>query len=164
MFLTTTFTAPAECAGDLAVIEVEETRTTLVADVPPKVTVRPVLNPVPVIVTDVPPAGKPPTGEMVVTVGAAAANAEGASNTPDKLLRKMAITAISPNLFKRFMKSKPYLANALTANVIDSLKLNMFTICPIHIATNVPTSGLRIPVPISASSLVVSLNCKHPIR
>ena len=42
----------------------------LVAEVPPNVTLAPDRNPVPVIVTDVPPAVVPDVGEIDVTVGA----------------------------------------------------------------------------------------------
>ena len=43
---------------------------TLVAAVPPKVTVAPLKKPVPVMVTDVPPVVDPEVGEIAVTVGA----------------------------------------------------------------------------------------------
>ena len=43
------------------------------AVVPPKATVAPAANPVPEIVTDVPPAVGPEVGLTVLTVGAAAA-------------------------------------------------------------------------------------------
>ena len=46
--------------------------STLVAVVPPKVTVAPAANPVPEIVTDVPPAVGPDVGLTPLTVGAAA--------------------------------------------------------------------------------------------
>jgi len=42
----------------------------LVAEVPPKLTLAPDKNPVPVSVTDVPPAVVPDVGEIAVTVGA----------------------------------------------------------------------------------------------
>ena len=70
MFVTVTFTAPAVWAAVVAVIDVLLTTFTLVAAVPPNVTLAPAKNPVPVIVTDVPPAVVPDTGEMAVTVGA----------------------------------------------------------------------------------------------
>jgi hypothetical protein len=56
-------------AGDLTVILVGETTTTLVPGVAPNATVDPATNPVPVIVTAVPPAAAPPAGVMPVTVG-----------------------------------------------------------------------------------------------
>ena len=70
VLVTTTLTAPAVCAGVVAVMEVELTTVTLVAAVPPNVTVAPLKNPVPVIVTDVPPLVLPEVGEIAVTVGA----------------------------------------------------------------------------------------------
>ena len=70
MLVTTTFTAPAACAGVVAVIDVLLTTVTLVAAVPPSVTVAPARKPVPVIVTGVPPAVVPDGGAIELTVGA----------------------------------------------------------------------------------------------
>ena len=67
---TVTFFAPAVPAGVTAVIEVELATTTLVAEVPPMVTVAPLTNPVPVIVIAVPPSVEPEEGEVVLIVGA----------------------------------------------------------------------------------------------
>jgi hypothetical protein len=69
--LTTTFTAPAAWAGVVAVIDVLLTTVTLVAAVPPNVTVAPDWNPVPVIVTAVPPVAGPELDAIELTVGAA---------------------------------------------------------------------------------------------
>jgi hypothetical protein len=68
--VTTTFTAPAACAGVVAVICVALTTTTFVAPAPPNVTVAPVAKFVPVMVTPVPPAAGPLLGLTLVTVGA----------------------------------------------------------------------------------------------
>jgi len=54
----------------VAVICVSETKVTPVPAVPPKLTVAALVNPVPVIVTEVPPAAGPLVGLMLVTVGA----------------------------------------------------------------------------------------------
>jgi hypothetical protein len=54
----------------VATIDVPLTTVTLFAAVLPKVTVAPDTNPVPVIVTAVPPAVEPDTGEIAVTVSA----------------------------------------------------------------------------------------------
>jgi hypothetical protein len=67
--VTVTATAPAACAGVVAVIWVPLTTTTFVAALPPNVTVAPAAKFVPVIVTDVPPAIVPLLGETLVTVG-----------------------------------------------------------------------------------------------
>src|SRR5208283_1539080 len=67
--VTVTSTVPAEPAGETAVMLVADTTVTLLAPVKPKSTVAPVTNPVPVIVTVVPPANGPAAGEMPVTVG-----------------------------------------------------------------------------------------------
>ena len=67
--VTVTVTAPAACAGVVAVIEVLLTTTTLLAAVPPNVTVAPLAKFVPVIVTAVPPAAGPLLGDTPVTVG-----------------------------------------------------------------------------------------------
>jgi hypothetical protein len=70
VLVTTTVTAPAACAGVVAVMDVGPTTFTLVAVVPPKLTVAPVRKPVPVMVTAVPPEASPVFGETEVTVGA----------------------------------------------------------------------------------------------
>ena len=67
--VTVTVTAPALPAGVMAVICVPLTTTTLVAALLPNVTVAPAAKFVPVIVTDVPPAGNPVFGETLLTVG-----------------------------------------------------------------------------------------------
>ena len=64
---------PTVPAGLTAVSCVAETMTTLVAGVAPKSTAVAVLKPVPVIVTEVPPASEPAAGLTPVTVGAAMA-------------------------------------------------------------------------------------------
>jgi hypothetical protein len=69
--MITTFTAPKTCAGAVAVIEVLLPTLTLVAAVPPSVTLAPLRKPVPVIVMDVPPDVVPELGDIAVTVGAA---------------------------------------------------------------------------------------------
>jgi hypothetical protein len=66
---TTTSFPPAVPDGVVQVIEVEETTTTDVHEIPPMVTVAPVMKLVPVIVTEVPPAVEPEVGEILVTVG-----------------------------------------------------------------------------------------------
>ena len=69
-FVTETATAgPAAPAGVTAVNDVELTQVTLVAADPPMVTVAPVMKPVPVIVTDVPPKVEPELGESETAVG-----------------------------------------------------------------------------------------------
>jgi hypothetical protein len=67
----TTFTAPAAWAGVVAVIIALLTTVYVVAAVPPNVTDVAPVNPVPVIVTLVPPARGPNVGLMLVNVGAA---------------------------------------------------------------------------------------------
>ena len=75
MLVTTTFTAAAECAGAVAVIDVLLTTFTPVADVLPNLTVAPDRKPVPVMVTAVPPAVVPVAGEIPLTFGAGLAGA-----------------------------------------------------------------------------------------
>jgi hypothetical protein len=66
--VTVTSTVPTEWAGLTAVTVVSFTTLKLVADVAPNLTpVTLLLNPVPVIVTVVPPAGAPPMGATPVT-------------------------------------------------------------------------------------------------
>ena len=68
--VTTTSTAPAVCAGAVAVIRVLFTTARTVAEPPPIFTVAPVRKPVPAIVTAVPPLVVPEFGVIEVTVGA----------------------------------------------------------------------------------------------
>jgi len=70
VFVTKTLTAPAAWAGVIAVIEVLFTSVTPVADVPPSFIVAPDKNPVPTMVTAVPPVDTPELGVIEVTVGA----------------------------------------------------------------------------------------------
>jgi hypothetical protein len=70
-FVTTTSVVPAACAVVVPAIVVGLTVDTVRAE-PPKDTVAPLWKPVPVIVTDVPPAIDPLVGATDVTVGAGA--------------------------------------------------------------------------------------------
>ena len=70
--VTVTSTAPAACAGVVAVIDVLFTTVTPVAAVPPRLTVAPARKPVPEMATPVPPLIVPEAGEMEPTVGAGA--------------------------------------------------------------------------------------------
>src|ERR1051325_5343949 len=68
--MTVTLTAPATCAGVVAVIVVLPTTVTLVAGVEPKFTRAPETKPVPLIVTLVPPEVVPLFGVIAVAIGA----------------------------------------------------------------------------------------------
>ena len=68
--VTNTLEAPPLPAGVVAVIVVESTTATLVAEVPPMVTPVAPVKSVPVMVMAVPPAPDPVEGETFVTVGA----------------------------------------------------------------------------------------------
>jgi hypothetical protein len=69
-FVTVTFTAPAACAVVVPVIALALMVATVSAD-PPKETVAPLWNPLPLTVTDVPPAVGPLFGVTDATAGAA---------------------------------------------------------------------------------------------
>ena len=69
--VTATLLAPAVPVGVLAVMEVALTITTLVAAMPPTVTLVAPVKLAPVIVNAVPAASGPETGLTVVMVGAA---------------------------------------------------------------------------------------------
>jgi hypothetical protein len=69
LIVTVTVTAPALPAGVVAVIVVAFTTATLLAAVPPNVTVAPAPKFVPVIVTPVPPEVDPVFGVTLLTVG-----------------------------------------------------------------------------------------------
>jgi hypothetical protein len=66
--VTSTVLAPV---GELTVIELDDTTDTPVPGVEPNMTEVAALNPVPVTVTEVPPAGRPATGLTAKTVGTA---------------------------------------------------------------------------------------------
>jgi hypothetical protein len=71
LLVTVTSTVPAACAGVMAVIDVLFITVTPVACVPPRLTVAPARNPVPVIVTAVPPAGASAIRKSSVSVPSA---------------------------------------------------------------------------------------------
>jgi hypothetical protein len=66
---TLTSRVPADCAGDVATISVLDFSANI-ADTEPNRTVDAPVNPVPVIVTEVPPEVGPADGETNVTLGA----------------------------------------------------------------------------------------------
>jgi len=70
VLVTTTLAAPPACAGVVAAIVVLFTTVTAAAKVPPSFTAAPTRNPVPRMVTAVPPLMVPLLGEIEVTVGA----------------------------------------------------------------------------------------------
>ncbi len=69
--VTLTATGPAGPAGETALTEVLERTSTLVAAVVPNMTALAPRSPVPVMMTVVPPAGRPATGLTAVTTGGA---------------------------------------------------------------------------------------------
>ena len=93
--VTTTLFVPAVPAGVIAVSEVALTKTTLVAALPPIVTVAPFTKPVPVIVTAVPPIVEPEFGVIEVTVGAAAKT--GRAMNTQKIIPKIRENKIRNN-------------------------------------------------------------------
>ena len=68
MVVTLTSTVPVP-AGEVAVIDVAELTVKPVAGVAPNATAVAPVKPVPVMVTDVPPASGPAVGDIEVTVG-----------------------------------------------------------------------------------------------
>jgi hypothetical protein len=72
VLVTTISCAPALPAGVVQVIDVDDTRVSLVHGAPPTVTVAPDKKFVPVIVIGVPPAAVPDVPETLDTLGAAA--------------------------------------------------------------------------------------------
>ena len=68
--VTVTSTVPADSAGEVATMEVDELTVIAVAAVLPNATVAPEVKPVPVMVTEVPPDVGPEVGDMAVIVGA----------------------------------------------------------------------------------------------
>src|SRR2546427_8305825 len=76
-----TFTGPAACAVVVPVMVVPAIVVTVSAE-PPNDTVAPAANPVPVTVTDVPPAAAPLLGVTEVTVGAGATYVKQPAQVP----------------------------------------------------------------------------------
>ncbi|CAB4897848.1 unannotated protein [freshwater metagenome] len=94
-----TVTAPAVPAGVVALIDVAEVKTMLVPTFAPNFTVVPPdTNPVPVIVTTVPPASGPLLAVTAVTVGAVAA-AAGAAGSPRP--RPSVVSAVTVNTARK---------------------------------------------------------------
>ena len=69
--VTVTSTVPAPAGAETAVTEVAEVTVKLAAAAGPKLAPVAALNPVPVMVTEVPPARGPDTGVMALTAGRA---------------------------------------------------------------------------------------------
>jgi hypothetical protein len=87
---------------------VSETKVTPVPAVAPNLTVAALVNPVPVIVTDVPPNLVPLVGEMLVTVGA----------TPVYVNRSLAEVALVPPVVVTVTSTVPPAALAGDVTVI----------------------------------------------
>jgi hypothetical protein len=89
--VTAMATRPPSCAaGVLAVIEVSLITTTLVAGWPPNLTDVAPVNPVPVMVTLVPPDGGPAVGATLLTTGAASSS--GSPISGSRVLTRVADT------------------------------------------------------------------------
>ena len=142
--MTTTLTAPAECAGVVAVMEVELTTVTLVADDPPKLTVAPAEKPVPVIVTDVPPLVLPDVGEIELTVGAAAA-----------LFATSKLSKIT--LFGAF--DSDWKVPPLSSKMIDDVEIEEFHVS-VYCCVHVPGTPL-LPGAVSMYTLPESLRMRR---
>jgi len=97
--------APAVPAGVTAVIEVALTKTMLVAETPPTVTVGPVKKPVPVIVIAVPPVTMPKAGAILLIVGEEAKTLEGTTPTMS-VKAKTKNPALKNNLFLNIFLKK----------------------------------------------------------
>ena len=69
--VTVTYTVPADSAGDVATIDVDELTVVAVAVTAPNITVAPEVKLVPVMVTEVPPLVLPLVGDIDVTDGGA---------------------------------------------------------------------------------------------
>ena len=80
--VTVTFTAPAVPAGVVAVIWVAEFTSTPVAALAPNFTVAPLTKPVPVTVTDVPPAAGLEDGDLPAVGEEANCRGEAAEAAP----------------------------------------------------------------------------------
>ena len=144
VLVTTTLTAPAECAAVVAVMEVELTTVTPVADVPPRLTVAPAEKPVPVIVTDVPPLVLPEVGEIELTVGA------GAVLSATSKLSKM----IVPGAFVSDCD-----VPAFSSKMIDDVEIEEFHVS-VYCCVQLPGTPL-LPVAVSIVTLPESLRMRR---
>src|SRR5580704_4266164 len=78
--------------GLVTLIFVEDSTVTPVAELLPNLTVEPVMNPVPVIVTDVPPASGPLFGVIPVIAGATASATPEVPKIPARQSAKTSTT------------------------------------------------------------------------
>ena len=88
LVITTTLVVPVGPTGDVAVMLVSLSTLKFVAGAPLNVTLVAPVNPVPVIVTVVPPARGPAVGERPVTAGG-----DGAAQTDDDTAKSTSIAS-----------------------------------------------------------------------
>ena len=136
-FVITTLFAPAVPLGVVAVSEVALPKTTLVAALPPIVTVAPLTKPVPVMAILVPPAKGPLDGAIDVMDGGAAANTGSAMNTK----------GIIPNIKKNKIRKNFFF-------IIKFLLLNEMRIINLFYLANISPSYHVIPNSTLLSTLV----------
>ena len=110
-------------------MEVELTTVTLVAAVPPRVTVAPLTKSVPVMVTDVPPFVDPELGEIEVTVGA------DALLVATSKLSKMTL----PGGFASTCEVPPLTSNRVAVLGIEELQISLY--CCVHVPGTPPLPG-----------------------
>lgn len=109
-----TSTAPAACAGVVAVISVSEWTPSALPEAPPNVTSTRAERFVPVIVTVVPPAAGPPAGASAVTAGAATYRYFAAAATGD----------VPPGVVTRTSTTPAACFGAVTTTLVAEATLN----------------------------------------
>src|SRR4029453_8506635 len=108
-------------------METELTTVTLVADVPPKVTVAPVEKPVPLMVTDSPPLVLPELGEIEMT--------SGAMLLANSKLSKMTL----PGAFASTCEVPPLTSNMVAVLGIEELQISLY--CCVQLPGTPPLPG-----------------------
>ena len=139
LLVTVALTAPAACAGVVAVIVVAFTTVTPVAAVPPTLTVAPAAKPVPVIVTAVPPAVGPDGGATLSTVGAGA-----------RYVNALAFVPLCASLLVTVTLTAP----AACAGVVAVIVVAFTTVTPVAAVVSIVTvAPAAKPVPVIVTAV-----------
>jgi hypothetical protein len=139
-----TSTVPASPAGEVAVTLVSLTTVTPVATALPKLTVTGAMNPVPVMVTDVPPASGPALGRTAVTVGTAAYvkwSAELVAEVPPGVVTVTSTMLAAPAGEVALMLVSLATVNEVAASVPKSTAVAPVNPVPVIVTTVPPAIG-----------------------
>ena len=141
LLVTTTLALPAECAGVVAVIEVALTTVTPVAELPPTLIDAPERKPVPVMVTAVPPAVVPETGEILLIAGAG-------------LLVAYVNPLVSVSLWPSLLVTTMLVAPDACAGVVAVIEVLLTTVTPVaDVPPTFTVAPERKPVPVMVTAV-----------